>query len=104
MKQKRLYFVKKPPAYLPEGYKLRTHRTVEGIAKTGEISRQGTMAKTEFWDGSAAGDAGPAAVRYINDRGHIRPMTFREQVDRGYFIPGRGPVGVRVKGPNEQNS
>ena len=101
---KRLYVVRKQaPAFLPEGFKTRKNRTVEGIAKTGEISHKGIVGATEDWEGRVAGDVGAVSMRYINDRGHIRKMTFREQVDRGYIIPGRGPVGVKVKGPRIEN-
>ncbi len=86
-------------AYLPSGYRHRKMSTVEGRAKTGEISPKGLVAKTESWDGRIAADVSPAAIRYIRDPdGTIRPMTFAEMVERGYFVVGHGPSNVRSKG------
>ena len=82
--------------YLPSGYKKRTNRVVTGISKSGEMSLKGTVTHTETWDDRVAALARPAGIHYLREPdGHIRPLTFQEQVDRGYFIPGRGPIGVR---------
>ena len=85
--------------YLPSGYKSRTTTKVEGRAKTGEISPKGLVGHTHHWDGRIAANPAPAGIRYIRDPdGTNRPMTFTEMVAHGYFIMGRGPVGVRLKG------
>ena len=77
------------------------NRVVEGIAKTGEVSPKGTVAHIEDWDGRVAVEAAPSAMRYvIEPDGRIRRMTFREQVDKGYFVVGVGPTGV--KGENDE--
>ena len=82
--------------YLPSGYKKRTHRVVTGVAHTGEISPKGVVTHTETWDDRVKAEVGPAAIRYLREPdGHIRPLTFTEMVDRGYFVVGRGPIGVR---------
>ena len=82
--------------YLPSGYKKRTHKVVTGVARTGEISPKGVVTHTETWDDRVKAEVGPAAIRYLREPdGHIRPLTFKEQVERGYFIVGRGPIGVR---------
>ena len=86
----------RPFLYLPSGYKKRTHKVVTGVARTGEVSAKGIVTHVETWDDRVAATVSPAGMRYIRDPdGTIRPMTFKEQVDRGYFIPGRGPIGVR---------
>ena len=82
--------------YLPSGYKNRTNRVVTGISKTGEMSPKGTVTHTETWDDRVAALARPAGIHYLQEPdGHIRPLTFTEMVDRGYFTVGRGPLGVR---------
>lgn len=82
--------------YLPPGYKKRTNRVVKGRAKTGEISPNGLVSETEDWEGRVKAAAGPSALRLIvNPDGSLRPMTFAEMTERGYFIPGIGPSGVR---------
>ena len=82
--------------YLPSGYKTRTNRVTTGIAQTGEVSRKGTVTHVEHWDDRVDAVVGPATVRYLREPdGTIRPLTFAEQVDRGYFVVGRGPIGVR---------
>ena len=86
----------RPFLYLPSDYKKRTHKIVAGVAKTGEVSPQGIVTHVETWDDRVAATVGPAGIRYLREPdGHIRPLTFQEQVDRGYFISGRGPIGVR---------
>ena len=86
----------RPFLYLPSDYKTRTHKVVTGIAESGEMSEKGTVTHTETWDDRVAVDAAPAGIRYLREPdGTIRPLTFQEQVDRGYFIVGRGPIGVR---------
>ena len=82
--------------YLPSNYKSSTTRKVDGRAKTGEVSPQGLVAHTEDWEGRIAADVAPGTVRYIRDPdGTWRKMTFKEMVERGYFILGKGPKGVR---------
>ena len=82
--------------YLPSDYKKRTNKIVTGVARTGEVSEQGIVTHVETWDDRVAATVGPAGIRYLREPdGHIRPLTFQEQVDRGYFIPGVGPIGVR---------
>ena len=82
--------------YLPSGYKKRTNKIVTGVAKTGEISKQGVVTHTESWDDRVKAVVSTVGIRYLrNPDGTIRPLTFQEQVDRGYFIVGRGPIGVR---------
>ena len=86
----------KKTLYLAKIKRGATHTRVEGIAKSGEISPKGVVAHTEDWEGRVAAAAAPSAIRYIREPdGHIRPMTFKEMVDRGYFIVARGPTGVR---------
>jgi hypothetical protein len=82
-----------------------THTTVEGIARTGQVSPRGIVAHTEDQEGRIAAHIGPSAIRYIREPdGHIRPMTIREMIDRGYFLVASGPTGIhRVKeGTNER--
>lgn len=80
-------------------YVTRTRRTVDGIAESGEISPQGVVTHTEDWDGRISAEVLPATNRYVRDPdGHIRTMTFKEMVDRGYFHVGRGPKGVSWTG------
>ena len=87
----------RPFLYLPSDYKKRTHKVVTGVAKSGEMSEKGTVIHTETWDDRVSVDAAPAGAHYIRDPdGNPRLMTFDEMVDRGYFIVGRGPVGVRA--------
>ncbi len=97
MHQKGLYVARKAPGFLPEGYKERTNTVVTGKAKTGEVSVKGLVAHTETWDGRIAATVGQNTIRYVrNPDGTIRPMTFRESVERGHFILGRGPTGIRL--------
>lgn len=89
-------WVARAPGFLKEGYKQSTRKTVDGRATTGEVSRKGLVAHTESWDGRIHAEAAPAGIRLVADPdGTIRPMTFKESVERGYFILGRGPKGVR---------
>jgi hypothetical protein len=82
--------------YLPSDYKKRRNTVVTGEARTGEISPKGLVSHTEDWEGRIQAAAAPSAVRMIqNPDGTLRPMTFREMVDRGYFIVSKGPTGVR---------
>ncbi len=84
--------------YLPEGYKKRTNRVVTGIAKTGEVSSKGTVAHTSHWDDRVDAEVAPAGIHYglSKSTGEIRPLTYAEQVEKGYIVPGRGPVGARA--------
>lgn len=76
-----------------------TRTKVEGIARTGEISPKGWVSHTEDWDGRIMAKAAPNVLRLVMDRdGHVRPMTMREMIDRGYFIVAKGPIGVRREG------
>ena len=84
----------RPALFLPSDYKKRTRRVVSGVAKTGEVSPKGTVTHIEHWDDRVSVDAGPAGIHYIQDGDGIRPMTFPELVEHGYFIVGRGPIGV----------
>lgn len=83
--------------YLPSRYKHRTNTVVTGRAETGEVSPKGLVAHTEDWEGRVTAEAAPDAIRYIINRqtGEIRKMTMAEKIDRGYFVPGRGPKGVK---------
>lgn len=80
--------------WLPEGYKLRKHRVTEGVAESGEVSPKGTVSHIEDWEGRIAAEAAPAAqhYEYSISTGKLRRLTFREMVDRGYFIITKGPV------------
>lgn len=40
-----------------------TNTVVTGIAKTGQVSKKGTVAQTEHWDGSMDATVAPAAIR-----------------------------------------
>ena len=73
----------------------KVNTTVEGRAKSGEVSPKGLVAHTEDWQGRIRAASAPAAMRYIKTPDGIRPMTMREMIDRGYFIVGKGPKGVR---------
>jgi hypothetical protein len=87
---------RKNVVYLPEGYKQRKNKVLEGVSRKGEISTKGLVAHTEDWEGRIAADIAPNALRLIRDPdGHIRMMTLREQIDRAHFIKGHGPRGVR---------
>ncbi len=78
--------------FLPSGYKNSSRITTEGIARTGEVSKRGTVSHKEHWDGRVAAQAGPAPMHYVyNDDGEIRPMTMPEMIAKGYFIVGSGP-------------
>ena len=83
--------------FLPSRYKDRTHTVVEGVAASGEVSRQGVVATTEDWDGRKSVVAGPATVhsRYEHSTGEVRPLTMDELIDRGLFVVGSGPTGIR---------
>ncbi len=88
--------VKRAPALLPSGYKRRRNTTVTGRARTGEIAKRGLVAHTEDWEGRVAALGAPAAIRYIKvGDAPPRPMTMKEMIERGYFVLGRGPKGVR---------
>lgn len=101
--RKHLWVARKAPTQLKTGYKKSSRRVVEGVAKTGEVSPKGLVAHTEHWDGRVAAEAGPSTLRYVIEKnGRIRPMTFKEMVDKGYFIIGRGPSGVRVRRQHER--
>ena len=86
----------KPFIYLPSGYKRKTNTVIEGRSRTGEVSPKGLVAHTEDWEGRVAANAAPNSIHWIVDRGGLRAMTMVEQVNRGYFIPGRGPRGMRL--------
>lgn len=83
--------------YLPSGYKHRKVKQVTGRAQTGEVSPKGLVAHTEDWEGRVAADVAPSVMHYGISRstGEIRPLTIAEQIERGYFVPGKGPRGVR---------
>ncbi len=82
--------------YLPSGYKRSNVTRVEGRARSGEVSRQGLVTHTEHWDGRLTGSVQRSTVRYVREPdGHIRPMTFREMVAKGYFTVGQGPSGFK---------
>ena len=40
-----------------------THTKTWGIAKTGQVSRQGTVTQTEHWDGRMDATVAPAPIR-----------------------------------------
>ncbi len=84
--------------YLPSGYKKRTNRIVTGVSKKGEISLKGTVAHTEHWDDRVDAEVAPAGIHWglSKSTGEMRPLTYAEQVEKGYIVPGRGPVGVRA--------
>ena len=46
----------------------RTHTKTWGIAKTGQVSRQGTVTQTEHWDGRMDATVAPAPIRLRNTR------------------------------------
>ena len=75
----------------------KTHTTVDGRAKSGEVSPQGLVAHTEDWQGRIRAKAAPSTIRYIKTPDGIRPMTMAEMIGRGYFIVGKGPKGYRSK-------
>lgn len=79
--------------YLPQGYKNRKHLVTEGVAKTGEVSPKGTVTHAEHWDGRVAADVQMVTMRYEYSAktGRFRQLTFKELVERGYFIIGKGP-------------
>ena len=95
MARKFLYLARKAPALLPSNYRLRENTKVEGRAKTGEVSKKGLVAHTEDWEGRLRAAAAPSAIRYIKTPDGFRPMTMKEMIDRGYFILGKGPKGIR---------
>ena len=70
----------------------KSNRTVEGRAKTGEVSPKGLVTHVERWNGATAATAQPAPMHWVyNDDGEVRPMTMPEMIAKGYFIVGRGP-------------
>jgi hypothetical protein len=94
----------RPFLYLAR-YKQKTNTTVEGVAKSGQVSPQGIVAHSENWEGRVSSLAAPSAIRYLVDPdGHVRPMTMKEMIDRGYFHLASGPTGVRhiKEGINER--
>ena len=50
------------PMYLPEGYKKRVNAVTVGVAKTGQVSNQGTVTQSEHWDGSMDATVKPQPV------------------------------------------
>ena len=85
--------------YLPSGYKQSTDTRTEGRARTGEVGAQGLVSHTEYWDGRISANVQRSTIRYARDPdGTIRPMTRAEMVANGYFTPGQGPSGFRMKG------
>ncbi len=81
--------------YLPSGYRRSNVTQTVGRARSGEIAPQGLVSQTEFWDGRMSATVQRSTVRYVREPdGHIRPMTFKETVDKGYFILGQGPAGM----------
>lgn len=87
--------VRKAPLFLPEGYRNRENTTVEGVARTGEISKKGLVGHSEDWEGRIRATTSQTALRYVREGNRIRPMTMSEMIDRGYFVLGKGPTGVR---------
>lgn len=75
----------------------KVNRTVEGRAKTGEVSPKGLVAHVEDWQGRIRATAAPSTIRYIKTPDGVRPMTMSEMIERGYFIVGTGPKGYRSK-------
>ena len=97
---------RRPFLYLAK-YRRQTNTKVEGVAKSGQISPKGLVAHTEDWEGRITAAAAPSAIRYIVDPdGHIRPMTMKEMIARGYFVVASGPVGIRKikEGTHDQGS
>lgn len=88
---------KNAPAFLPGNFKDRRRRTTVGRARTGEVSPKGLVAHTEDWDGRIAADTAPATMHYAYSvsTGQVRKLTFAEMVEKGYFVLGSGPKGVR---------
>ena len=85
--------------YLPSGYKNRSRTVVEGQASSGEISPKGLVAHIEHWDGRVKAATAPGSIRLVIDPdGTIRNMTRQEELAKGYFVPGKGPIGVRLRG------
>jgi len=77
----------------------KTHNTtVEGVAKTGEISPQGTVTHIEDREGRVQGIAAPSTIRYIRlPDGTIRRKTMKEMIADGQFIIGVGPGQVKER-------
>lgn len=80
---------------LPSGYKVRKHYVTDGIARSGEVSPKGTVTHAEDWEGRVSAHVLPGTQRWLWDGRRLRQMTFKEMVERGYFILGKGPVGHR---------
>ena len=52
----------KSPLYLPEGYQNRTRDKTEGVARTGQVAKTGTVTHTEHWNGSMDATVRPRTV------------------------------------------
>ena len=76
-----------------------TNTVFEGIAKTGEISPNGTVQHIEDWEGRVEAIAGPATTHYVyfKSTGELRRKTLSELIDEGKFYVGKGPTGLRVR-------
>ena len=76
-----------------------THGTVEGIAKTGEISPKGTVKHIEDWEGRVAVEVAPPTQHYVYHKstGELRLKTLQELIDEGKFYVGKGPTGLKVR-------
>ena len=75
------------------------HETVEGIAKTGEISPKGTVKHIEDWEGRVEVIAAPPTQHfvYFKSTGELRLKTLQELIDEGKFYVGHGPTGLKVR-------
>lgn len=73
--------------------------TIEGIAKTGEISLLGTVKHIEDKQGRVEVVAGPPTQHYVyfKSTGELRRKTFKELVDEGLFYVGKGPTGLKLR-------
>lgn len=81
------------------GRKGATNKIVEGVAKTGEISPQGTVSHIEDWDGRIEAIAAPPTTHYVyfKSTGELRRKTLQELIDEGKFYVGHGPTGVSLR-------
>ncbi len=83
--------------FFPEGYKKRRHKTVEGVASTGEISQKGLVSHTEDWEGRIEANVQPSTIhmKMLPD-GTVRVKTTTELIQEGKYRLGLGPVGVEL--------
>lgn len=75
------------------------NETVEGVAKTGEISPRGIVKHIEDWDGRVEAIAAPPTTHYVyfKSTGELRRKTLQELIDEGKFYIGRGPTGLNLR-------